>query len=311
MGVGVTYLEETFYAAHAPPGHRLHQKAAQAVLQALLPESGTDIKGQMRSAAELRGASGYANRPDDFADLIHLLDAELRLVTPTEREPAPAAGPHERAGEPTPSQDGEPKCYQLTHDYLVHSIRQWLNRKQRESRRGRAALALSDQAALWVAHSQRRLLPSWSEFLRMRLLTRRGDLSAQQASFLRAATRYHATRGIIVGASAVCLTLAGIQLYGWFRAAELRDRLLVARTADLPAVLAEMAPFRRWLDPMLRRESPRAASQNDRSRRAWPVASAFTSRRAASAGIGRADAVRRPGGARRHSRCSYAHSHRA
>ena len=37
----------------ANPKHRLHQKAAQAVLKALLPESGTDIKGQMRSRQEL------------------------------------------------------------------------------------------------------------------------------------------------------------------------------------------------------------------------------------------------------------------
>ena len=44
----------------APPEHRVHQKAAQAVLKALLPESGTDIKGQMRSQAELLEASGYA-----------------------------------------------------------------------------------------------------------------------------------------------------------------------------------------------------------------------------------------------------------
>ena len=139
-GVGVTYLEETFYAAHAPPEHRLHQKAAQAVLKALLPESGTDIKGQMRSTAELQGASGYANRSDDFADLIHLLDAELRLVTPTEREPAQARrrrrGSRSAAGRALASPETEPKCYQLTHDYLVHSIRQWLSRKQRELRGG-------------------------------------------------------------------------------------------------------------------------------------------------------------------------------
>ena len=91
----------------------------------------------MRSAAELQGASGYANQSDDFADLIHLLDAELRLVTPTEREPAQrraASGPPGGAGLAPASQECEPKCYQLTHDYLVHSIRQWLNRKQRESR---------------------------------------------------------------------------------------------------------------------------------------------------------------------------------
>jgi hypothetical protein len=34
-GVGVTFLEETFTASTAPPQHRLHQKAAQAVLKAL------------------------------------------------------------------------------------------------------------------------------------------------------------------------------------------------------------------------------------------------------------------------------------
>ena len=35
-GVGLTFLEETFSASTAPPEHRFHQKAAQAVLKALL-----------------------------------------------------------------------------------------------------------------------------------------------------------------------------------------------------------------------------------------------------------------------------------
>jgi len=83
-GVGVAFLEETFSASTAPPEHRLHQKAAQAVLKALLPRAGTDIKGRMRSEDALRQASGYAGRPRDFDDLIHILDAELRLITPTQ-----------------------------------------------------------------------------------------------------------------------------------------------------------------------------------------------------------------------------------
>ena len=49
-GVGVAFLEETFSSPTAPPHHRLHQKTAQAVLAALLPEAGTDIKGHNRSA---------------------------------------------------------------------------------------------------------------------------------------------------------------------------------------------------------------------------------------------------------------------
>ena len=40
------------------PGTGMHQKAAQAVLKALLPDSGTDIKGRMRSEQELQAAAG-------------------------------------------------------------------------------------------------------------------------------------------------------------------------------------------------------------------------------------------------------------
>ena len=85
-GIGVTFLEETFSATTAPPKHRFHQKAARAVLKALLPESGTDIKGHMRSRQELMEASGYGDRPKDFEDLIRILDSEIRLITPTDPE---------------------------------------------------------------------------------------------------------------------------------------------------------------------------------------------------------------------------------
>src|SRR5262249_48698524 len=80
-GVGATFLEVTFGAA-APGEHRHHKKAARAVLKALLPESGTDIKGHMRSYGELLEVSGYAKRPKEFDDLIRLLDGEIRLITP-------------------------------------------------------------------------------------------------------------------------------------------------------------------------------------------------------------------------------------
>jgi serine/threonine protein kinase len=131
-GVGVTFLEETFSAATAPPEHRYHQKAARAVLQALLPESGTDIKGNMRSHADLLAASGYSGRPKDFDELLRILDSEIRLITPTDSEGKDDAAPA------TVQAGGT--YYQLTHDYLVHSLRDWLTRKQKETRRGRAEL---------------------------------------------------------------------------------------------------------------------------------------------------------------------------
>jgi hypothetical protein len=92
QGVGLTFLEETFSASTSPPEHRIHEKAAQSVLKALLPEAGTDIKGQMRTRQVLLDASGYANRPEDFYDLVRILDPELRLITPTDPEGSSSEG---------------------------------------------------------------------------------------------------------------------------------------------------------------------------------------------------------------------------
>ena len=83
-GIGVMFLEETFSAPTAPPSHRMHQRAAQAVLKALLPEPSSDLKGRMRPGSALREAAGYADRPADFAELMALLDNELRMVTPVD-----------------------------------------------------------------------------------------------------------------------------------------------------------------------------------------------------------------------------------
>jgi hypothetical protein len=83
-GIGVTFLEETFATPHANPRHRLHQRAAQAVLKALLPETGTSIKGHRQSEEVLKSAAGYIDRPKDFDELLRILDAELRLITPAE-----------------------------------------------------------------------------------------------------------------------------------------------------------------------------------------------------------------------------------
>src|SRR4029077_8393389 len=83
-GIGETFLEETFDTNRSSPEYRYHQKAARAVLKALLPEAGTDLKGHMRSREELLEASGYALRPMDFDELIRILDGEVRLVTPTD-----------------------------------------------------------------------------------------------------------------------------------------------------------------------------------------------------------------------------------
>ena len=202
-GVGAAYLEETFSASSAPPEHRYHQRAARAVLKALLPESGSDIKGGMKSYDELLKASGYARRPEEFDDLIAILDSEVRLVTPTDPEGAlldskPVA----------PAEPGQ-RFYQLTHDYLVHSLRDWLTRKQRETRRGRAALRMTERTQQWKSKRESRQLPTLWEFFQIRLLTNGKEWTADERGMMRQAARYHLLRwGSVVVMSAIVVFMA-------------------------------------------------------------------------------------------------------
>ena len=130
-GVGFTFLEETFSSVTANPKHRLHQQGARRILKALMPERDSNIKGSMRSYEDLLEAAGYSGNRKRFDDLLRILDGEIRLITPTDPESATAHGKRASATNP------EKKYYQLTHDYLVPSLRDWLTRKQRETRRGR------------------------------------------------------------------------------------------------------------------------------------------------------------------------------
>jgi hypothetical protein len=218
QGVGVTFLEETFSAATAPPEHRYHQKAARAVLRALLPDSGTDIKGNMRSHADLLAASGYAGRPKDFDDLLRILDSEIRIITPTDPE-----GKDDAALATVPAGG---KYYQLTHDYLVHSLRDWLTRKQKETRRGRAELLLADQAAVWNGRPEIRQLPSLLQWVQIPWLTKKQNWTQPQGRMMRQATRFHVVRGVAVVLLLGVLGFAGREGFGRLKAQQLRDRLL-------------------------------------------------------------------------------------
>ena len=143
------------------------RKAARAILKKLLPETGTDIKGQMRSEAELEDALGTTGRPREFAELLRILDGELRLITPADTADADDE-------QPTAARGG--RYYQLTHDYLVQSLRVWLTRKQRETRQGRAELLLVERSAIWNTRPENRHLPSFVEWANIRVLTKNEEL---------------------------------------------------------------------------------------------------------------------------------------
>ena len=245
-GVGVAFLEETFSAATAPPPHRLHQKAARAVLKALLPEPGADLKGHMRSHQELQDAAGYAGRPQEFADLLHILDTELRLVTPTDPEGAFEEGPPAAVRAAGPS-------YQLTHDYLVPALRQWLTRKQRETRQGRMELLLAERVSVWGVKQDSRQLPGWWEWLNILLWTRSRNRTPPQRRMLRAATRKRLLQAVVLVLVAALFGWALAEVYrGPVKADHLVESLATADIEGVEQIIEELDTCRSWADPKLK-----------------------------------------------------------
>ncbi len=220
QGIGINFLDETFGSRNANPDHRVHQKAARDVLRSLLPETGTDIKGHMRSHEELMKSSGYS---DDlhFHDLLRILDGELRLITPTDPE-----------GSAESSQQFGSRFYQLTHDYLVPSLREWLTSKQKETPHGRAELLLEERSALWNSKPEDQRLPTWQEYLNIAEFVVSEDWTEPQRLMMEHAGQHHADA--------------------------LVRRLLDANLNGVPALVAQSTQIRRWTEPLLRAEQEKA-----------------------------------------------------
>ena len=128
------------------------------------------------------------------------------------------------------------------------SLREWLTRKQRETRRGRAEMLLAERAALWGAKQESRHLPGWWEWLNLLLWTRSRKRTPPQRRMLRAGTRRHLLQAAV-------LVLAAA-LFGW--------------------VLAEVYRGPVKADHLVRRRCATADIDGwTRSSRSWPPAAAL------------------------------------
>jgi serine/threonine protein kinase/formylglycine-generating enzyme required for sulfatase activity len=253
-GLGANFLEQTFSSPTAPLRFRRQEPAARAVLKSLLPDRVANIKGMRRSREELLAASGYSRRSDDFEELLRILDAELRLVTPADPEESPLNGATD-VEHPAPS---PPQFYQLAHDYLVPSIREWLTRKQKETWRGRAELRLEERAAQWGRLRDPRFLPTLWEYLAIRLGVPRAQRKPEERAMLRAATRHHGLRwGLFLAILAVLAF--GVQRYVASvrhfsrsqRAETLVQAVLDAPAEGVPYTLDNLQPVRDLAMPLL------------------------------------------------------------
>lgn len=256
-GVGVSFLNDSF-GPQANPKIRLHQVAARAVLKSLLPDSGTEINIQMKSYDELFRDSGYTD-VREFDELIRVLDAEMRLISPTD----PSGIDQESLADDnqkTPI-DPDKKYFRLAHDYLVTALRKWLNRKQRETRRGRAELLLAERSSFWHAKHESRYLPSMLEHLQIRMLTSPNQWNDVEKNVMRSAAKTH---GLWIGGAVLAVVL--MTNLGWSvrklnvqqrheaEASRLVDAVLHADTSRVSDIVVDMKDYRDWTDSKLKTE---------------------------------------------------------
>ena len=245
-GVGIAFLEETFSTTSTSVRYRHHQQAARNVLKSLLPDDDTDIR-RRRTSRELLAASGYEKRPEDFVELREMLDGELRLITAIASDGVD--GPEVN----TPADADTEGSYQLSHDFLVPSLREWLARGQKETRRGRAELLLADRATVWSRRPENRQLPSLWQGVQIRWWTRPRDWTPPQQTMMWKTAKYHVRFLAVIAFVAFAVNGIRHEVHGRVKSIDFRDRLLDAKTVELPTVITEMAPFRHWVDPLLRK----------------------------------------------------------
>ena len=68
-GIGVKFLEELFGRA-APVRYRVHSQAVISILQALLPDRTTAIRGPAQSRSALLAAAGYETRQPELDEVL-------------------------------------------------------------------------------------------------------------------------------------------------------------------------------------------------------------------------------------------------
>ena len=245
-GIGVAFLENSV-GSKAGLARRMHETQSRNILAALLPETG-QIKDCVRTRQELLAASKYESKTREFDELMHLLDVELRLVTPVQSIDSDSCSSTFDKTNPSGV------VYQLTHDFLVPSIREWLEREYQSTSRGRAYLLLQQQSATWNQLHSPRYLPTVFEWIVLRLKTNRRDWTVAQRRMMQAAAR-HVARSVTFWGIVACVFLAvlwsGYQQWKFesdsILARKFKENVLTMRFEDLKSLQSEMHKYRKRL----------------------------------------------------------------
>ena len=191
--IGIAFLDFAFTNRSANPACRAAAPEAKRILDCLLPTGNSTLRGRAQSESELKENSDITS-PRKFESSLKILSKELKLITQVD----PLGLDEENQTE---------RYYQLTHDFLVGTLKEWLNRERKRTLRGRAEIRLRERTALWSINRETKQLPSLWEWLSIRLLTLRSRKQPDEQKLLQASTRHHLTRIAVAGTLAALILL--------------------------------------------------------------------------------------------------------
>ncbi|MFO0942318.1 MAG: serine/threonine-protein kinase [Pirellulales bacterium] len=243
QGIGSQFLVDCFEGRTASEQYRRYLPYAIRVLAELLPAEGLEIK-DVRSYEQLLVASELDRA--QFDNLLNILVRKLFLLTPVEQVDLStplSISSSNRSVHPHASS----LFFQLTHDFLIPSIRDWLSRKLRQSKIGRAQLRLQELTTAWSSKPADRNLPTLWEWITIRWLTDHRKWKSNEQTVMRRASRLHARRISLFSSAFAFLAVLGFLVRGQILAQQeatriegLIDRLESAEPNQLPSVIAAL-----------------------------------------------------------------------
>lgn len=256
--IGTLYLDQTISSPNANPGYRSRAAEISRVLECLLPDGGALIKASYRTRKQLADAAGLHFESPAFASLLDILDRQLRLIAPTEPDTGLPSNDTHRTNV---GQELKLGYYQLTHDFLVPSIRNWLERKERETPAGRARLRLKHLADGWRDTGDRTFIPAPMEFVTIARYVHPAQCTREEQQLYAFAMKRYLRRAMTISAVLVLITIFWFQRDWQNREqrADLRvDQLLSAQLSAIPFAISALE-----IDPSFSLRAVKRSLSND------------------------------------------------
>jgi serine/threonine protein kinase/formylglycine-generating enzyme required for sulfatase activity len=239
-GLGIAFLDEKLTGASAHPVLRTHPESVRLLLAEFLPHDNTVIKPPAIQESQLAQNLQYSIPAETVRKILQLLDTELRLITPTSSSPTSQKSS-------TGSSVGDP-AYQLAHDYLVPTTREWLALHQSETRAGRVREQLREIANAWSAKPSNKRLPSFPEWLSIRWFTSSSRWTESERQMMQRSDRRIARNALLSIVGIGLVAALSLWTLGSTYTASLAQGLRQADSGQVVEVLEELDRFRSsWL----------------------------------------------------------------